>query len=218
VANKEDHRKGGFMRIRGLVIFIGLIVVLSTLAVGQSLEEIAKQRISENTGLDPDLIATLFVTREEGEFILAFIYITDRTFDSSLKEEIKRAIMPYRNKKAMLVLVTPTKASYFNPFRITFTQLIIRDKVEFGEIKKITDNFRAGTLESGVVSAGIVLLDEQIDVRRPFKISYLNHTTIFELGNPSPQPPDQGSLRELLLLLNFIFFHILTFLLLPFLI
>lgn len=206
------------MRIRGLVIFIGLIVVLSTLAVGQSLEEIAKQRISENTGLDPDLIATLFVTREEGEFILAFIYITDRTFDSSLKEEIKRAIMPYRNKKAMLVLVTPTKASYFNPFRITFTQLIIRDKVEFGEIKKITDNFRAGTLESGVVSAGIVLLDEQIDVRRPFKISYLNHTTIFELGNPSPQPPDQGSLRELLLLLNFIFFHILTFLLLPFLI
>ncbi|MFQ6033680.1 MAG: hypothetical protein ACE5KR_02335, partial [Candidatus Bipolaricaulia bacterium] len=108
--------------MRRIFILLLLLIALALPAFSQGLEELARQRIAQETGLDKDLIATMFISEENAQFILAFIYIEDRTFDSRLKPELLAAIAPYRNREAMLVLVTPAQESYFNPLLISFTQ------------------------------------------------------------------------------------------------
>lgn len=170
-----------------------LLSVFLTLPVfGQGIEELARQRIAEETGLDEELIATLFVSEESAQFILTFIYIDERVFSSRLKPELLEAIMPYRNDEAMLVLVTPTRESYFNPFLITFTQDWTIYRLELSAIRRVSESFTVGTIPQGQVSAGVILLGELepgftpmpgegLDVQKPFTISYRGYTTSFAL-------------------------------------
>jgi hypothetical protein len=90
------------------IVSLGVLFVLSVVlpVFGQSaLEELAKQQIAQKTGLDPNLLATLFVTDGENQFILAFVYITEQTMQSQLKADLKQAIAPYVNKRALLTLL-----------------------------------------------------------------------------------------------------------------
>jgi hypothetical protein len=219
----------------GRTCFVAFLLLaalaLPLTALGASLEELARQRIVQETGLDPDLVVTIFVSEENAQFILTFIYINDRTFNSRLKPELLEAIAPYRNRKAMLALVTPARESYFNPWLITFSQ----DRVDYhvipGAIRQINEGFKVGTLPAGEVAAGIILLErlepsstpepqgEELDVRRPFTIGYMGYTASFAL---SAEPvlalgPEVGlnDLLQLILygLLNLLLFFLFGFLL-----
>jgi len=210
-----------------------LLIGLAFPVMGQGLEELARQRIAAETGLDEDLIATMFISEDNAQFILTFIYIEGRTFDSQLKPEILEAIAPYRNREAMLVLVTPARESYFNPLLISFSQDRVVYNVRLTSIRRIDESFTVGTLPAGEVSAGIILLDqleprtsllgEKLDVNRPFQISYMGRYTAdfalspgepLDLGLGMSGGEEGGSLLEILLfgLLNFFLFLILSFL------
>jgi hypothetical protein len=182
---------GGEMKRAVLGIFL-LSALLVVPVFGEGLEEVARQRIAEETGLDEELIATLFVSEESAQFILTFIYIDDRLFSSRLKPELLEAVMPYRNREAMLVLVTPARESYFNPFLITFTQDWVSYRAQANAIRRVNESFAVGTIPQGEVSAGVILLRELepelspmpaegLDVQRPFTISYSSYTTSFAL-------------------------------------
>ncbi|MCS6937558.1 MAG: hypothetical protein NZV61_08450, partial [Candidatus Bipolaricaulota bacterium] len=97
---------------KGFFAFVGFLLLLAVPALSQSaIEELAKQQIAQKTGLDPNLLATLFVTEGENQFILAFVYVNEKTMQSQLKPELKQAIVPYVNKRALLTLLAPAKAS-----------------------------------------------------------------------------------------------------------
>jgi hypothetical protein len=178
-----------------------------------ALEEWAKQQISEKTGIDPDLLATLFVTEGSNQFILAFVYITEEVLESNLKSDLKQAIAPYVGRNAMLTLVLPTRPSHFDPLDITFSQGGLVFLIDPNGIHAITEDFKAGQLEANAVSAGVIELPSGIDVPRPFQIQYRTHETTFSLGG-SAGPGGTGPISNLLLLfLQFIF----LFFLFPFL-
>lgn len=201
-------------------VLLGLLVLALGLALpvfGQSaIEELAKQQIAQKTGLDPNLLATLFVTDGENQFILAFVYVNDQTMQSQLKAELKQAIAPYVNKRALLTLLAPAKPSFFDPTRINFEQGQARFLLSEQSIVKVTSDFGAGKFESGTVSAGIVLLNDGLDLGKPFRIYYGPQSTVFSLtGQTLPAQPNPFA--QLLFFLQFLFLNILLLFLIPFL-
>lgn len=180
---------------RTVAFTVLLLVALALPTFGQDLGELARQRIAKQTGLDQDLIATLFVSEENAQFILTFIYINERTFDSRLNPELLEAIAPYRQREAMLVLVTPAQESYFSPLLISFSQDRFTYDVKGTSIRGISESFVLGTLPKGEVSAGVILLDRlgsnfgpregrELEVSDPFKISYSGkYSTGFALSS-----------------------------------
>lgn len=196
-----------------LVLALGLALPV----FGQSaIEELAKQQIAQKTGLDPHLLATLFVTDGENQFILAFVYVNDQTMQSQLKPELKHAIAPYVNKRALLTLLAPAKTSFFDPTRINFEQGQARFLLSEQSIVKVTPDFGAGKFESGTVSAGIVLLNDGLDLGKPFRIYYGPQSTVFSLtGQTLPAQPNPFA--QLLFFLQFLFLNILLLFLIPFL-
>jgi len=213
--------------MRRIFILLLLLIALALPAFGQGLEELARQRIAQETGLDKDLIATMFVSEDNAQFILTFIYIEDRTFNSRLKPELLAAIAPYRNREALLVLVTPARESYFNPLRISFTQARMTYDVRLTSIRRIDESFTAGSLPAGEVSSGIILLDRLesrsglvpgrgLEASKPFQISYMGrYTADFALspGEPLALGIGIGGGEESTGLLQFLLFGLLNFLL-----
>jgi len=161
-------------------------------------------------------LATLFVTEGENQFILAFVYVTEQTMQSQLKAELKQAIAPYVNKRALLTLLAPAKTSLFDPARINFEQGQARFLLSEQSIVKVTPDFGAGKFEPGTVSAGIVLLSDGLDLGQPFRIYYGPQSTVFSLtGQTLPAQPNPFA--QLLFFLQFLFFNILLLFLIPFL-
>lgn len=204
------------MRKVFITVFVLLLSVMLP-AFGQSaLEELAKQQIAQKTGLDPNLLATLFVTDGDNQFILAFVYVNDQTMQSQLKPELKQAIAPYVNKRALLTVLAPATASLFDPLRINFEQGLARFLLSEQSIIKVTPDFGAGKFEPGTVSAGILLLNDGLDLSKPFRIYYGAQSTVFSLtGETLPAQPNP--LLQLLLFLQFLFLNILLLFLIPFL-
>jgi hypothetical protein len=216
------------MRKVGFIVL--LLVALAFPAFGQDLGELARQRIAEQTGLDQDLIATLFVSEENAQFILTFIYINERTFDSRLNPELLEAIAPYRQREAVLVLVTPTQESYFSPLLVSFSQDRFTYEVKGANIRGISESFLQGTLPKGEVSAGVILLDslgsnlgpresKELEVSDPFKITYSGqYSTVFALSSGERHELGLESGWEGFDILDlFQFFYLIFALLLPFL-
>lgn len=203
--------------MRRVLIVLLAVAFFAVPAFGQSaIEELAKQQIVQKTGLDPKLLATLFVTEGENQFILAFVYVNEKTMESQLKPELKQAIAPYVNKRALLTLLAPAKTSSFDPLRIQFAQNIARFLLSEQTIVKITPDFQPGKFESGAVSAGILLLNDGLDLSKPFRIHYGQQATVFSLtGETLPAQPNPFA--SLLFLLQFLFFNILLLFLIPFL-
>jgi hypothetical protein len=184
--------------MRRIFILLLLLIALALPAFGQGLEELVRQRIVQETGLDKDLIATMFVSEDNAQFILTFIYIEDRTFNSRLKPELLAAIAPYRNREALLVLVTPARESYFNPLLISFIQARVTYDVRLTSIRRIDESFTVGSLPAGEVSSGIILLDRLesrsglvpgggLEASKPFQISYMGrYTADFALSPGEP--------------------------------
>lgn len=197
------------------LVFVWLLGVLGVQAQAQSaLEEWAKQQISEKTGIDPQLLATLFVTDDSNQFLLAFVYITEEVLQSDLKPELKDAIAPYVGRRALLALVVPTRTSYFSPLEISFAQDGLVYLLGNDQIDPITEDFQPGQLEANAVSAGVLMLPIGIDESRPFEIRYRGEfSTTFSLQGPDPArsaheastEPLSGFLLFLLQILLFLF-------------
>jgi hypothetical protein len=184
-----------------------------------ALEQLAKQQISEKTGIDPNLIATLFVTEQQDQFVLAFVYINQSVLQSKLKPELKSAIASFVDKKAMLTMVVPTQRSFFSPLKISFQQGGLSYLIDANSVHPVTEGFGAGLFDANTVNSGIILLPSAIDVGQPFQITYDGQfsTTFSISGTPSP-PPQSGSPLPPGGFLFLLFQFILLVFLLPFLI
>jgi len=168
-----------------LVLFVASAVLFSSsTGVAQSaIEELAVQQISEETGIDPSELATLFVTDGPDQFIIAFVYITEATLESDLKPDLKEAVAPFVDKNAMLTLVVPTRASSFNPTEIAFVQENVTHLLAINQIHPITDDFFAGQLAQRVVSSGIIELPQSLDLEAQFDIVFRGEfSTPFSIG------------------------------------
>jgi len=211
--------------MRSMFKTLGCLVVLLGLGVavyGQSiLEDAATRRISQETGIDERLIGTLFIDDDSGQFILAFVYINEESVNGDLNPDIKAAITPFVGRNALLVLVVPASASFFDPFAISFVQNIFRVSVEPGMITPITDDFATGTLGSGAVSAGIIALDSRVLVEQAFEVQYsASYATTFALtpeAEATTQPSNSSSGGLFGGGLRFLLLNILLFFLFPFL-
>lgn len=179
-----------------------------------ALEELAKKQISEKTGLDPNQLAVLFVNSNNNQFILAFALVNEKMMQSSLKPEIKQAVAAFVGQKALLALVAPTQVSTFDPFQISFQQNNF--KYQLGTVTPITSDFGAGSLQPQTVSAGIILLNNAMDISKNFKILYGSQSTTFSLTGQQEQ--SNSGIPNFLILLQVIFFQILLIFLIPFLI
>ena len=184
-------RTGALVALGVVLLVLGL---LSAETRAQSaLEEWAKQQISEKTGIDPQLLATLFVTDGSDQFLIAFVYITEEVLQSDLKPDLKAAIEPYVGQRALLALVVPTRTSYFSPLEISFAQDGVVYLLGDGQIHPITEDFRPGNLEANAVSAGVLLLPLGVDEGRPFEIRYRGEfRTTFALQGPDSARSVQG--------------------------
>ncbi|MBI1729552.1 hypothetical protein HY229_02650 [Candidatus Acetothermia bacterium] len=208
--------------ISSFISVVALLVFLWGAAVQAQTpqEELAKQVISQNTGIDQNQLATLFVTDDADQFILAFVYINDDVMKSHLKPNLKDAVAPYVGKKAMLTLVVPTRDSSFNPLSLTFSQDNATSLLSSDQVHAITDDFLSGHVKTNATSAGIIELPASIDIQKSFSIIYNGKFSapfsITGVVDASVQQasPNQGAKGFLLFLLQFVLF----FLLLPFLI
>lgn len=210
-------------RIAPLAIVLSLVLSLGLVSFNGSaqnaLEQLAKQQISQKTGINPNLIATLFVTKDQDQFVLAFVYINQAVMQSKLKPELKTAIAPFVGQKALLTLVVPTKRSFFSPLKLSFQQGVLSYLIAAGSVHPVADKFEAGFFEANTVRAGVILLPSAIDISQPWQITYDgSFSTTFSLSGVPAQPPQNNSPLPargfLFLLLQFI----LLFFLLPFLI
>jgi hypothetical protein len=197
-----------------VILFALMATVAAPVFAQSSLEQLAKQQISEKTGLDPNQLAVLFVSGDNGQFVLAFALINEKMMQSSLKPELKQAVAPFVGQKALLALVAPTQASAFDPFKISFQQA--NQSFKLATVTPVTPDFQAGTLQPQTVSAGILILSANLDITKNFKIFYGSQSTTFSLTGQS-EPPS-GGLPNFLFLLQIIFFQILLIFLIPFLI
>ncbi len=209
---------------RSLVIAATLALIFALGAGGlsglaqSSLEELAKQQISDKTGIDPNLIATLFVTEQQGQFILAFVYIDQTVLQSKLKPELKAAILPYVGQKAMLTLIAPTQRSFFSPLKLSFQQGGLSYLIDASSVHPVTEGFGAGTFDANTVSSGVILLPTAIVVNQSFQITYDGQfSTTFSLSGMTGQPPQNSSPVPPGGFLFFLLQFILLFILLPFL-
>ena len=191
-----------------VAVLISVVGLWGSVAQAQSaVEKWAKQQISEKTGIDPNLLATLFATDGSDQLILAFVYITQEVLESHLKADLKQAIAPFVGQKAMLTLVIPTRHSHFSPMDISFSQGGLVYLISQSQIYPITNDFQAGELEANAVNSGVIVLPEGLDMSRPFEITYRTHTTTFSLsgsGNEAPSAP--SGLLELFLQFIFLLF------------
>jgi hypothetical protein len=180
------------------VLCVIVLLGVGVSAYGQSfLEDSATRRISQETGIDQRLIQTLFIDDDDGQFILAFIYINEESVNGDLNPDIKSAMIPYVNRNALLVLVVPAATSFFDPFAISFVQNVFRVSIQPGMLVPVTTDFATGTLSSGTVSAGIIVLDSRVLASQSFEVQYnASYSTTFTLdpgtatttaseGNPS---------------------------------
>lgn len=210
-----------------LVLTVGVLLLGSTIpALGQSpLEQWAENQISEKTGIDPSLLATLFVDSGEGQFILSFVFINEEVMQSNLREELKESIRPYVGQRAMMAMVVPTQQSTFQPSRIAFAQNDASFLLSSSAIHPITDAFKAGPVPTQEVNAGVLELPQGLNLDQAFTIKYgSDFQTTFSLqpasngGSPGSQgtrPVDTGEIRNVLL---FLLQFILAIFLFPFLI
>lgn len=211
--------------MRRSLIFVGALALIFALGVGglsglaqSSIEGLAKQQISEKTGIDPNLIATLFVTEQQGQFILAFVYIDQTVLQSKLKPELKAAIEPYVGQKALLTLIVPTRRSFFSPLKLSFQQGGLSYLIDANSVHPVTEGFGVGAYDANTVSSGVILLPTAIVVKQAFQITYDGQfNTIFSLSGLAGQPPQNGGLLPPGGFLFFLLQFILLFILLPFL-
>jgi hypothetical protein len=81
------------------IVFLGVVLALSVVlpvSLGRAPSKSSpNNRSPRRPGFDPNLLATLFVTEGENQFILAFrLRQPEQTMQSQLKAELKQAIAP----------------------------------------------------------------------------------------------------------------------------
>ena len=207
------------------ILTVGVLLLGTAMpALGQSpLEQWAENQISEKTGIDPSLLATLFVDSGEGQFILSFVFINEEVMQSNLRDELKESIRPYVGQRAMMAMIVPTKESTFQPSRIAFAQNDASFLLNSSAIHPITSAFRAGPVPTQEVNAGVLELPQGLNLEQAFNIKYGSEfQTTFSLqpassessggsaGGQGTRPVDTSEIQNFLLwLLQFLFMALL---------
>ena len=176
-----------------------LVVCLLCLVSGGLLAADPRSQFASETGLDIDLINLVQVDVNGTELTVVFVYITDRTFSSSVSPTLRERLLPYRGLNAFYV--NPSVESVVAQFE--FSPLTVSAVQPGGESftpglddwEEITPGFLGGRFEvnpggpdKGSGSEGILILGERIDPARPFALTYRGQRAEFEIRPTMAQP------------------------------
>ncbi len=187
--------------VKGRILIISslffLLVGLSVLA--QSHEQIASQ-----TGLDPDLFATLTIDVGGKELRLFMVYVNERAFDSGItrNEKLRQILLLYVGSNALYInpnVKQVVDSFNFFPHQISVEQVgkptFIPTANDWVEIR---EGFLAGRFQVnpegssyGSGSEGLLVMGEHIDPSQPFSVVYQGQRARFDLtgvGTSVPPP------------------------------
>ena len=170
------------------MIFSLLLVPLGVGGAAQSTAELAQR-----TGLDQDLVGVMEVRVGGTDLAIVFVFINERTFDSSVSPALRAQLLPYVGQNA--VYVNPSIESVatqfpFDPLGISIQQVGGEAAATTLEMwREITPGFLDGRFtvnpsgaSQGSGSEGILLLGAAIDSSGPFVITYGEQTVRFDIG------------------------------------
>jgi len=191
------------VRVRGRILIISslffLLVGISVLA--QSHEQIASQ-----TGLDPDLFATLTIDVGGKELRLFMVYVNERAFDSGItrNEKLRQILLLYVGSNALYInpnVKQVVDSFNFFPHQISVEQVgrptFIPTANDWVEIR---EGFLAGRFQVnpegssyGSGSEGLLVMGEHIDPSQPFWVVYQGQRARFDLAEPTAVIPPTTS-------------------------
>lgn len=163
-----------------------------------------RDQFAQETGLDPDLVNLVSLDVNGTELTITFVYINERTFQSSISLELSGILQPYVGQNAIYVnpSIDGVVASFaFDPQLISVQQSGVTQVPPWEAWDEITPGFLSGRFEvnpsgasQGSGSEGVVILGDLIDPELPFDVLYIGERASFEFGSPSEPPAAiQGS-------------------------
>jgi len=163
-----------------------------------------RDQFAQETGLDPDLVNLVKVDVNGTELTITFVYINERTFQSSISLELSGILQPYVGQNA--IYVNPSidgvvESFAFDPQFVSVQQSGVTGFPPWEAWDEITPGFLSGRFEvnpsgaaQGSGSEGVVILGDLVDPELPFDVLYIGERASFELGSPSAPPAAvQGS-------------------------
>lgn len=171
---------------RGYVLF--LVLLLTHLAVFAS----APEQIAAKTGLDQDLFVTL-ETAVNGDNLAVFVVaVTNRSLQSKVSEELRGILQAYVGKNALYVNPTIEDVVSSFPFDTSHFMVTQEGKPAFvpasDDWVEISDGFLSGVFVTnpggasyGSGSEGLLVMDEHIDITKPFTVSYAGKSATFSV-------------------------------------
>jgi hypothetical protein len=191
-------------RIVGIASLFLLLV--SSLVAGD-----VRERLSQETGLDVDLISLIQVDVGGTELTVVFVFIDERAFESRMSARLREILTPYAGRNAVYVnpSVKPVVSQFeFEPLRTSVQQgggSVVSPGPEAWV--EITPGFLEGRFEvnpigadQGSGSEGILVLGAEVDPSRPFDLIYAGERAGFVISPPaarstpvSTSPPTAAS-------------------------
>jgi len=159
-------------------------------------------QIASQSGLDPDLFATLSIDVGGEELALVIVYINERTFNSQISDSLLQKLLPCLGSNALYIVASVKQVVDtfdFFPNQLTVEQ---EGKPSFiptvNDWVEITPGFLEGRFQInpwgtsyGSGATGVLIMGEHIDPSQPFWVVYQGQRARFDLtgvGTSVPPP------------------------------
>ncbi len=195
------------------LFFVALLVglILSTGAFALASDEMSDKLarvVKYQLGLESDLFEVIETDYQDETLILIAIYGSERAQNSSLGNDIKDALMEYRDENPVAISVlSENKNTKFQPYAIRVFQN--GEKLSVNNVVGLTEGFDSGKMPEKVPieektfwgSKGVVTLGDDFSPSAPFSVQYGTRSASFSgfsgEGEPqqvsSPPTPSSGS-------------------------
>jgi hypothetical protein len=183
----------------------GRVLIISSLfflLVGVGTLANSRAQIAAETGLDPDLFATLTVDVGGKELSLFMVYVNERAFDSGItrNEKLRQILLLYVESNALYI--NPNVKQVVDSFNFFPHQISVEQvgKPTFiptaNDWVEITPGFLEGRFQVnpkgpsyGSGSEGLLVMGEHIDPSQPFWVAYQGQRARFDLAEPTAVIP-----------------------------
>lgn len=158
--------------MKALLVALGVVLLMGTLAMGSSALERQVMQDLERTGLDEDLVSVVVTDGPEGTALLVFVYVNERTAATRMRADLEAVLPAYVGKNAVLIWAYSESGARWNLDNVRFTQgnSVVRPTAE--NVVPVTEGFPPARLPADRPAAGLVVLGDAIDPHQPFVIAY----------------------------------------------
>ncbi|MFP3952837.1 MAG: hypothetical protein ACOC88_01530 [Candidatus Bipolaricaulota bacterium] len=182
----------------GLILLSGVLVLASD-EMSDKLTRVVKHQL----GLESDTFEVIETEYQGDTLILIAIYGPERAQDSSLGEDIKDALMEYKDQHPVAISVlSQNKNTKFQPYAIRVSQN--GEKLSVKNVVGLTEGFDSGKMPEEIPiegktfwgSKGVVTLGEDFSPSESFSVQYGTRSASFSGTGESQQvssPPTPSS-------------------------